>query len=98
MREQNKMKKLFLVSLLGLVVGMSVGLGNAIRAVAYIVFFREPIPCKIYLEKKQYFDEELVEKGLLFSRDHFFRQKFKFLARQSGLQGVQGSGESRGSS
>ena len=87
MREQNKMKKLFLVSLLGLVVGMSVGLGNAIRAVAYIVFFREPIPCKIYLEKNQYFDEKLVEKGRPYVSGSFFQAKVQILGTPIGPAG-----------
>ena len=81
------MKKLFLVSLLGLVVGMSVGLGNAIRAVAYIVFFREPIPCKIYLEKNQYFDEKLVEKGRPYVSGSFFQAKVQILGVPIGPAG-----------
>ena len=87
MREQNKMKKLFLVSLLGLVVGMSMGLGNAIRAVDYIVFFREPIPCKIYLEKKQYFDEKLLEKGRPYVSGSFFQAKVQILGVPIGPPG-----------
>ncbi|MGD9851511.1 MAG: hypothetical protein AB7T38_09605 [Nitrospirales bacterium] len=81
------MKKLFFVGFLVLVVGMGVGLGNAIRAVAYIVFFQEPIPCKVYLDKKNYFDQKLVEKGRPFLSGSFFQAKVQILGTPIGPVG-----------
>ena len=44
-----------ILTVCGLVMGVSVVFGFTV-ATPMIVFFHEPIPCKIYLEKKKYFD------------------------------------------
>jgi hypothetical protein len=86
--EENTMEEIRkppLLTFCMLVMGVSVVFG--IRAVgASIDFFQEPIPCKIYLEKKNIFEEK-IEKGHPYVSGSFFQAKVQIIGEPIGPEG-----------